>query len=316
MSLPSVNIIIPVLNGERTLGLCLEAITRQTYGGEIIPVVINDGSADRTSEIALSFKNIHLIEQENRGRSAARNRGIIESNAEILAFTDADCVPAPDWLKMLVKRLTEKDKHRGIVGGSIVLPERSNIWQLLDHQAWAHSIGPGTAGGPTLFGSTANMCMFRTTFEQVGGFDHRLQGSEDSDLAFRLYKAGYENYFEPGAVVEHHHGRSNFISFVKQRYNYGRWTIQSILKHKPLPPYSWIFPCNRLALASLWPVYTLLATAFTFKRNWRSDKRVAVLLPLHCIGRAAEYAGTVAGCGEYKRKFEIGKNKDLSAEIL
>ena len=304
MTEPSVNVIIPVLNGERTLVQCLRAIARQTYGGRVMPVVINDGSTDRTSEIARSFINVHLVEQENKGRAVARNAGIAVSDAEIIAFTDADCIPAETWLAVLVEQLIKQGKKCGIVGGSVVIPAKSNLWQKLDHQAWAHSIGPDAPCGKTLFGSTANMCMLRSVFDEVGGFDERLKGGEDSDLAFRVHKSGYENYFEPKAVVVHDHPRKTFAAFIKQRFNYGKWIIQAVLKHKPLPPYSWMFPNSRILLFLLWPAYAVLATVFTVLRNWKRDLSVIWLFPLHLLGRLAEYLGTVAGCGEYQKKFQ------------
>lgn len=302
MAHPTINVIVPVLNGADFLPLCLEGLRRQTYPGKILPVVINDGSTDDTSAAACSFKEIMLIEQENRGRSAARNHGIANSSAPVIAFTDADCIPQPDWLATLMSRLSEMER-RGVVSGAMVIPPDSNLWQRLDHQAWAHSTGPTAPAGPTLFGSTANMILYRTVFNEVGGFDSRLIGSEDSDLAFRIHRAGYQNYFEPKAVVVHNHPRRTLNAFLRQRYNYGRWTIQTILKHKPLPPYSWIFPNHRLALALLSPGYALSATVFTVLRNLPHDSSAIWLSPLHLMGRMVEYIGAVGGCSEYRRLF-------------
>ncbi|MDD2851537.1 MAG: glycosyltransferase [Desulfuromonadaceae bacterium] len=299
---PSAVVIVPVLNGEQTLSACLQALQTQTYPGAVQLVVINDGSTDRTSEVARSFSGVMVIDQKNQGRAAARNRGILESAGDVLAFTDADCIPNPDWLNMLVRRLREH-KRRGIVGGAVVIPPGANIWQRLDHQAWAHSTGPDSPAGPTLFASTASMCLWREVFTVVGGFDFRLRGSEDSDLAFRVHCAGYENFFEPAAVIEHCHPRTTLASFLRQRYNYGKWTIQTVLKHKPLPPYSRLFPNSRILLALLWPAYAVLATGFTVLRAWRGDRSVIWLSPLHWLGRTVEYLGTIAGCGEYQRKF-------------
>lgn len=300
--LPSVNVIVPVLNGEAVLGRCLDCLKTQTYRGRVLPVVIDDGSTDRTAEIARRFESVQLISQPNQGRAAARNNGIESSDAEVIAFTDSDCEPAPDWLERLIERLLEHDR-RGVVGGAIALPSEANLWQRLDHQAWAHSTGPAAAAGPTLFGSTANMCITRSLFDEVGGFDRQLLGSEDSDLAFRVHRAGYQNFFEPAAIVVHNHPRTTLRGFVRQRFNYGKWTIQTVLKHKPLPPYSWMFPNNRLLLTMLWPAYSCLATSFTVKRGFSADPTVLPLAPLHFLGRMAEYLGTVQGCGEYQDKY-------------
>lgn len=307
---PFVSIIIPVLNGEQTLEACLAAVQNQSYKGDVEIVVVNDGSTDRTSEIARRFLSVTLLEQKNQGRSAARNNGIEISSGEVIAFTDSDCVPQKYWLENLITRLHIIDrndgtsKKAGIVSGAITIPEYpKNIWRRLDHQAWAHSIGLDKPAEDTIFGSTANMCIRRSIYRKVGGFDERLLGSEDSDLAFRIHKAGYQNYFEPKAVIVHDHGRSSFRTFLRQRFNYGKWTIQTVLKHKPLPPYSWMFPNNRLLLMLFSPGYAVLATTFTIWRNWRHDLSVLWLSPLHFLGRICEYIGTVVGCGEYQKKY-------------
>lgn len=304
---PSVTIIIPVLNGESIIGKCLRAIEKQTYKGKIQTVVINDGSTDNTSQVVQQFSGVKLIEQENRGRAAARNRGISESTGDIIVFTDSDCIPDTHWLEKLIERLLEKE-NRGVISGSITIPEDANLWQLIDHQAWAHSTGPEDPAGPTLFGSTANMCIFRQVFNQVDGFDNKLLGSEDSDLTLRVHKAGYENFFDPSAMIEHHHPRTSMVSFMKQRYNYGKWTIQTVLKHKPLTQYSWIFPKNRILLTLFWPAYAIMATMFTIKRLFPKDRSVLFFAPIHFAGRLAEYMGTIKGCGEYLEKYERGSN--------
>ena len=90
--LPFVSVIIPVLNGERTIRECLVSLLRVDYlpeRGEIL--VVDNGSTDRTAEIINSFP-VRYLGEERRGKSYARNRGIEASKGEILAFTDADCV--------------------------------------------------------------------------------------------------------------------------------------------------------------------------------------------------------------------------------
>ena len=293
---------MPVLNGQKTLPLCLNALKAQDYAGPLRVVVINDGSTDQTARIAASYDNVLLINQKNQGRAAARNNGIEASSAEVIAFTDGDCAPRPDWLRNLVGRLLSSVQH-GVVGGSVALPEDANLWQRLDHQAWAHSTGPEAPSGQSLLASTANMCIRRRVFEQVGGFNKLLKGSEDSDLALRVHKSGYVNYFEPRAVVVHHHPRNTLASFMRQRFNYGKWTIQTVLLHKPLTPYSWMFFDSPVFLALLWPLYSVLATGFTVLKAGRSDLSALWLSPLHLLGRCMEYLGVIKGSLRYRKKF-------------
>src|SRR2546428_13028707 len=65
-------------------------------------IVVNDGSRDRTGEIAEQYEGVQVIHQVNKGLSAARNVGIANSRGDIVAFTDSDCVVDPDWLYYLV----------------------------------------------------------------------------------------------------------------------------------------------------------------------------------------------------------------------
>src|SRR3989339_2105127 len=89
--LPSVSVIIPVFNGGAALKNCLKALKAQTYTGQIEIVVVNDGSTDESSRVAKTFKGIILIEQENKGRAVARNRGLFCIYGEIIAFTEEEC---------------------------------------------------------------------------------------------------------------------------------------------------------------------------------------------------------------------------------
>ena len=92
-----VSIIIPAYNAENILNKCLESIIKQTYSNLEI-IVVNDGSKDNTINIIENFKQqdnrIKLINQENKGVSEARNKGIENSSGDYILFVDAD-----DWLQ-------------------------------------------------------------------------------------------------------------------------------------------------------------------------------------------------------------------------
>ena len=123
-SMKKVVVYIPAYNEEATIGRIIDTIKetyreRKRYTVEVI--VVNDGSTDESSRVAKTFKGIILIEQENKGRAVARNRGLFGSSGEIIAFTDADCLPRPDWLEKLVFSLL-KENNPGLVSGSIILP--------------------------------------------------------------------------------------------------------------------------------------------------------------------------------------------------
>jgi hypothetical protein len=98
---PKVSVVICAYNAEPTMEACLTSLQALRYPAFEV-IVVDDGSTDRTGAIADSFEGIHVIHQENKGLSAARNVGIAASLGEIVAFTDSDCVVDPDWLHYLV----------------------------------------------------------------------------------------------------------------------------------------------------------------------------------------------------------------------
>lgn len=109
--LPLVSVIVPVYNGEKSIGECLKSITGQEYDNLEI-IVIDDGSTDSTGEIVESFRKndsrIMLLQQVNGGVSAARNSGLDMCRGKYVRFVDADDVLLPDSIHMMVER-AERD---------------------------------------------------------------------------------------------------------------------------------------------------------------------------------------------------------------
>lgn len=87
---PLVSVIIPAFNAERYLAGAIDSALSQTYPNLEV-IVINDGSTDRTGEIARKFGNrVLVIDQENRGIAGARNSGIRKARGSVIALLDAD----------------------------------------------------------------------------------------------------------------------------------------------------------------------------------------------------------------------------------
>ena len=100
-SSPAASVIIPVLNGEATIGTLLAALKNQAGAGEFESIVVANGSSDRTMEIARAA-GATVLQQPVRGPSAARNLGLRHARAEILAYTDSDTIPSRRWLASLL----------------------------------------------------------------------------------------------------------------------------------------------------------------------------------------------------------------------
>ena len=103
---------MPVFNVEEYLEECLNSIQHQTYT-DIEVILVNDGSRDGSKEICERYcqqdPRFHLINQENRGLSGARNRGMTESKGEFITFVDSDDVLKEDMLEQLLKHMTSEE---------------------------------------------------------------------------------------------------------------------------------------------------------------------------------------------------------------
>ncbi|MDU6721793.1 MAG: glycosyltransferase [Streptococcus mitis] len=107
-----ISVIVPVYNVEEYLEECLESIKNQTYSN-IEVILVNDGSTDNSQAICERYcqqdPRFRLINQENKGLSGARNRGMTESKGELITFVDSDDVLKEDMLEQLIKQVTSDD---------------------------------------------------------------------------------------------------------------------------------------------------------------------------------------------------------------
>lgn len=114
-----VSIIIPIYNGEKVLERCLDSIVNQNYK-EWELILVNDGSKDRSLDICMRYskndERIHVIDKNNEGVSATRNRGIQEATGEYIQFVDCDDYVSKDYLENMVMCLETK-KSDLVIGG-------------------------------------------------------------------------------------------------------------------------------------------------------------------------------------------------------
>jgi len=218
------SVVVPVYNGGACLPECLRALTAQTLPrADYEIVVVDDGSTDDSANQAARFQ-VRVLRQSNQGAAAARNKGLSVSNGEWVAFTDADCIPARDWLERLLTAVTAKsgaDAVLGAAGRTMGVPAGSAPSRFVDltgafdaERYLAHPLFP--------FAPSGNVMYRRSALQAVGGFDARYVSYEACELHHRLLEreAG-EFYFEPRAVVLHRH-RSSWPAYVRQQFNYGK----------------------------------------------------------------------------------------------
>jgi glycosyltransferase involved in cell wall biosynthesis len=125
----TLTVIIPTYNRAPLLALALEALTRQRRQGDEI-IVVDNGSTDDTQAVVEGFKGrlpIQCFVETTRGAGAARNLGIRHATGEILAFTDDDCIPDPDWLHFIELSFL-RDPAIGLVAGKVVPCPDPKTW--------------------------------------------------------------------------------------------------------------------------------------------------------------------------------------------
>lgn len=225
--LPTVAVIVPIYNGEADLPELLACLQRQTYPADRVTyLLVDNASRDRTPELlqqAAQSQTISLkplAETQIQSSYAARNTGIRAATAEILAFTDADCRPQPDWLARLVEPFA--DTAIGLVVGEVAaLPgdslleryaERENV--LTQKHTLAHPFCP--------YGQTANLAVRASIFAEVGLFRPYLTTGGDADICWRILKqTAWKLQFAEAAIVRHRH-RATWQELQSQWQRYGR----------------------------------------------------------------------------------------------
>jgi cellulose synthase/poly-beta-1,6-N-acetylglucosamine synthase-like glycosyltransferase len=217
VSEPVISVIVPVYNGEATIGRCIEALLAQSVPRSTYEVIIVDNnSMDSTAAVARNYGVRLLHEREMQTSYAARNRGIAHACGEILAFTDADCAPDPEWLARL--SVPFADPRTGAVVGGIADAAGGSLVEAFTREAKPYR---GQGDGEFASVLTANAAFRRDLVVKLGGFDEALPTAGDVDLGWRTQVlAACRVVAVPDAVVLHYH-RTTVRGLFRQYRRYG-----------------------------------------------------------------------------------------------
>lgn len=207
--IPFVSVIIPVFNDSLRLRRCLEALARQSYPRSRYEVVVVDnGSDEDIGALVEAFPGVVFGREAQPGSYAARNTALELARGDVLAFTDSDCVPNPNWVARGVDAL-RRNPDDGLVAGQVELfferPDRPTSVELFEsvtafpQQKYVQKYH---------YGATANVFTWRRVFEQVGPFNAALKSGGDREWGQRVHSAGFGVGYANDAVVEHPARRS------------------------------------------------------------------------------------------------------------
>lgn len=289
----SLAVVICSFNGARRIGRALDAVDAQTIRGDLEVLIVDDGSADGTGDIARARGLTVIRHERNRGLSAARNTGMRAATAPVVAFIDDDCEPVPQWAELLVAGYGDDGTGKDVTGvGGPVVPvtgqgflaryvERNNRHEPLELELTTSQALPyrfllylrnqwsPRPPGPRrdVYSFTGgNMSFRRDALLAVGGFDERFRfGSEEEDLSRRLRRAGRDRLvFVPEASLSHRF-EPTLRGVLRRNVAYGRGNALQYRKWPGVRPTLFPWPALVAALlvasAWLWPVAVAAAAA-------------------------------------------------------
>ena len=178
-----ISVVIPTHNRAGLVLRALESVFAQSHKADEI-IVVDDGSSDETAQVLKQVKNIRVIQQENSGVSAARNKGIEISSSDWIAFLDSDDVWHKDKLKLQV------DFHK--TNPDILFSHTGEQWVKDDKIVTQKAHHKKPSGD--CFLDNLNFCKIapssvmikKEVFEKVGYFDESLEVCEDYDMWLRV----------------------------------------------------------------------------------------------------------------------------------
>jgi glycosyltransferase involved in cell wall biosynthesis len=224
MTTPFFSIIVPTFDRLEALTACVQAMKRLDYPRNRFEIIIvDDGSS---VPIMASGHHLHddgtitVLRQLNAGPASARNKGAQHARGDILAFTDDDCTPTPQWLRELAQSF--RDVPTGLVGGRTVNGLVNNLYstasQMIVDEAYAYFI---SRNSDLRFFASNNMAVSAKLFHESGGFDPSFRTSEDREFCDRWIRREHPLVYSPEAIVYHHH-HLTLMAFFRQHFNYGR----------------------------------------------------------------------------------------------
>jgi glycosyltransferase involved in cell wall biosynthesis len=197
---PLVSVIIPVFNGEATLGLCLAAVFQSVYR-PIEVIVVDDGSTDSSLAIARGFPCRVEVMATNSGAAASRNQGAHLAQGELLFFLDADIVIETHTLTAIVDTFRQRPAISALFCSYQPHTVPTNFWSQyknLMHHYTHQTSAPEAATFCGGFGAIK-----RGVFAEFGGFDEAYRSLEDIELGYRLHQAGHAILLNRAIQVTH-----------------------------------------------------------------------------------------------------------------
>jgi GT2 family glycosyltransferase len=213
------SVVIPCYGHAAELEGCLRALMDQQTHVDY-EVIVVDSSPDSFIETVTSrFPRVRLIRSQTRllqGR--ARNLGVRNAASDRIAFTDADCIPSPQWVEQAYQSM---EKGNALIGGPITDAHPSHPIAWVDNRFQFSDFQRGRPAGKIKHIPSCNMALSKLLFDELGGFREDVQTGEDTLLTIQLGEQTQKDiWFNPSMAVQHH-GRRIWHEFLAHQRLHG-----------------------------------------------------------------------------------------------
>jgi glycosyltransferase involved in cell wall biosynthesis len=292
-----ISVYVPCFNRERHIAICLASLLAQTRRPDEI-IVVDDGSTDKSVQIASAFPVKVIQHGINRGLATARNTGFNAATGDVVASIDDDCFAMPNWLDGLARVLAKNPTIVGVAGQLVEVNYRTlaDRWRC-HHMAQNH--GSKIAVNP-LFLHGANTMFRREPVLAIGGYNTELRtNGEDFDICARLQRANRKHglIYHPNYLVMHLR-EDTLASVVRTRFRY---------LHYPSAVYT---PINSLNRA--WSRLRQITRSNWNGLLWDLRKSMFSLAPIslacivcHAYWLVADYARNVAAARSKRAESDV-----------
>lgn len=232
----SISVVVPMHGTEPYLAKCLDALLEQQYPADEYEIILVDNGVDpATRGFADGRPRVKVIDEARRGAYVARNAGVRAASGDIIAFTDADCAPSPDWLRSIDRALA--DRSTNIVVGSYA-PSRGTFAAaaLAAYENEKNTFIFSSSDDDLYYGFTNNMAVKRRVFDEIGEFLPRLRGSDAIFARTAVHRYGRNSVrFVPSMSVRHLE-IEKATDYYRKVFVHSRSirSLDSIVRHRPL----------------------------------------------------------------------------------
>lgn len=198
-AMPAVSVIIPHFNQPALLEKCLTSLERQTLPRSSYQVIVADnGAPGGVDRLIAEFPDVEFVEARERGAAPARNAALAQAKGAAIAFIDADCVAAPDWLERGLESLDDAPLSGGRI---IVTVEDDASPSPVEAFERVFAFRQRDYVEKKRFSATANLFARREAAAAIGPFTNGL--SEDVDWCRRAAALGFHLAFNDKSIVSH-----------------------------------------------------------------------------------------------------------------